>query len=320
MDTFKIAFDTVVIGALALPWVLLLLDLFLRSEKKGHAPGQTFLNLSPTLKFIKDNELSTVAAVLLFAMAYVMGAGISRLSGDFLNDDDWGLEVFSARVPTKDKIHYQVYCNPNQKWIVDPCPCVKSDPHKPCPFGGSLTPVKDGDEEELHIRAKRFFELQEGALLNQGDKTPGRMSHIYQQLVVLRGAVLDGVVLTVLLLLCFFAKQKMWGRGAVTNFCVLFLGWAAVALRHHLCELGRRQYLIEPPMLECSFIVIVVLAGIPLIWKGAPNHAYGIGFLVSFAMTLLAYAGWWWTEIVYDELVLNLYMAKSQGLLVNVPH
>jgi hypothetical protein len=341
MDTIKVALDMVVVGALALPWVLLLVDLYIKPEAKkenghddtGRSKSDELARLSPTLKFIYDEKLSAVAAVLLFAVAYVMGAGILRLGGDFLNDDDFGVFQRVKRVlPTKDKIHYYVYCGASQGWLVDACPCVKKEDGKRCPFGDSFDAKGNNDWDVLLVQARRVFEYQEATLLDEGDKVPDRMSHIYQQLIVLRGAVLDGIVLSMLLLLC--VVQKKWKKRGVMIACGILMVWALAALWSHLSEFGLWHYLytrdtsgvdfwgylVRPPALELCFMVMVALSGKALLKNGTPRHKFGVGFIVSFAMTLLAYFGWWWTEIVYDELVLNLYVASSQGLLKPASH
>ncbi|HEX8814780.1 MAG TPA: hypothetical protein VF753_04695 [Terriglobales bacterium] len=307
MDTFKTAFDMIVVGALALPWVLLLLDLYLPIKTAEKTTKQTLENLSPTLQFVNDAKLSAVAGVLLFAVAYVMGAGISRMSGDALNDDDFGLfRPVRHLLPTTDKIAFYVYCG-KQGWLVDPCPCIK-DQAQSCPFGSWSRP-SEKQWCALLLQSRRVFEYQEAALLNAGEQTPERMSHIYQQVVILRGAVLDGLVLSLLLLLC--CLQKRYGPKVVGAVCAGIILWWSLALWRHVSALNPWEYLAQPPMLEICIIVIVLLSGFAFLRNGVPNHRFCIGFVVASAMTFLAYVGWWWTEIVYDELVLNLYVSHQ---------
>ena len=92
MDALKLAFDTVIVGALALPWVAMGIYLFL-----GSRDGQ----IVRLWLLIKENQAHfppAVAAVLLFATAYSLGAAVSRVSGDFFNDHMWSF------MPTEDNI------------------------------------------------------------------------------------------------------------------------------------------------------------------------------------------------------------------------
>jgi hypothetical protein len=301
MDTLKIAFDTIIIGALALPWVALLFDLFLHKEGK---------DLGHVLQFVKENA---GAAVLLFAVAYSMGAALSRLAGEFFNDDDLGIAM------TEDAIRGQVYVNASEHWPVDPGLRLKKGPASPATdsfwFG---TPVDhpEGAETVFH-QARRVFELQESALLLLGDDNTSRLRHIYQQLLILRGAALNGIILSLLFLFGFCAKQRKWGRGLLGGLCVVLTALVARAITNHLSSLHPKgEWLIDPPLMEISLFV-VILAGFGLVWKGAgPGHRrYGAGFLISVVLTFIAYCGWWWTEVIYDELVINLFTAQSQGLL-----
>ena len=52
------------------------------------------------------------AGVLLFSVAYLLGSAISRVSGDFFNDDD-------LRMPfTEDHIRMAVYCGPAERMFL----------------------------------------------------------------------------------------------------------------------------------------------------------------------------------------------------------
>ena len=60
----------------------------------------------------------------------------------------------------------------------------------------------------------------------------------------------------------------------------------------------------NPPFMEFTFLLLGVCA---LCVVGKVNQApskYGAGLRTALPLTGLAYAGWNWTEIVYDQLVL----------------
>jgi hypothetical protein len=48
-------------------------------------------------RWVKGQGLTTVAGVLLFALAYALGSGVSRIATDFLNDDDLRLDMGKHR-------------------------------------------------------------------------------------------------------------------------------------------------------------------------------------------------------------------------------
>jgi hypothetical protein len=77
VDALKLAFDTVIVGALALPWVAMGIYLFL-----GSRDGQ----IARLWSSIKENQAQfppAVAAVLLFATVFFLGAAVTRVSEDF---------------------------------------------------------------------------------------------------------------------------------------------------------------------------------------------------------------------------------------------
>jgi len=106
MDAIKIALETVLIGALAVPWLWLGLYLFFPDGKEW------IKNRIPTGE---ESMKYAVAAVIAVAMAYTVGAAMSRLAQDFYNDDDFGLPF-----PPEDSIRASVYCeNLSAPWLFD---------------------------------------------------------------------------------------------------------------------------------------------------------------------------------------------------------
>jgi hypothetical protein len=102
LGALTIAFDTIIVGTLALPWVLLALYLFLPQDEN---------HLDKLLQWVKDRELQTVAGILLFAMAYTLGSALSRIAQDFFNDDDLHVPRLFRMAMTEDRIIASVYCN-----------------------------------------------------------------------------------------------------------------------------------------------------------------------------------------------------------------
>jgi len=75
MDALKLAFDTIIVGAPALPWLALIIDFYL------FAGGESSKILSP-LQQPGTAVPQAISAVLLFTAAYFLGAAVSRISGD----------------------------------------------------------------------------------------------------------------------------------------------------------------------------------------------------------------------------------------------
>ena len=84
MGSFGIAFDTIVVGALALPWIFLVIHLFF-PENEGH--------ISSLLDWVNKQNQPAVAGLLLFAMAYPLGSVVSRIAQDCFDDDDLYVEA-----------------------------------------------------------------------------------------------------------------------------------------------------------------------------------------------------------------------------------
>src|SRR5208282_5606842 len=111
MGALTIAFDTVIVGALALPWVLLLLHLFFSKDEEGlvaHLKKQPWIN---------NQGLTAVAGVLLFAMAYTLGSAVSRIAQDFFNDDDLHVPNLLRMAMTEDRIIASVYCDTDRSHL-----------------------------------------------------------------------------------------------------------------------------------------------------------------------------------------------------------
>jgi hypothetical protein len=105
MDALSIAFDIIVVGALALGWVLLVIHLFFSDNET---------NLKKLVSWVKEQEQPALVGVLLFAMAFPLGSAVSRIAQDFFDDDDLHIQVFHHlfRVGvTESSIRTDVFCN-----------------------------------------------------------------------------------------------------------------------------------------------------------------------------------------------------------------
>jgi hypothetical protein len=327
VDAFKIALETVFVGALAIPWLALTIGLFfpeanswlwdrLKKRKTEANTGQPTNAPSSASTAEPANPLSSgegqiataVAGVLLTALAYLIGAGVSRLAEDFFNDDDLRISV------TEDQIRKSVYCDPVESRLVEPealslCPC-----QLPC----------DGSK-----RIREIFQLQESTLLLAGADKTDRLRRQHQQLMVLRGAAFDGVLTCMLCLLGWNLKKKGWGQWryvlpGIITLCVLTMLYSHLNLKDadihlkpppHPLQLFSCLRADDPPAMELTFLILG-LGGFYSMWKGkAGSWQYAKGFWAAALATGLAYAGWYLTEIQYDRLVIYSFYAQTHGLL-----
>jgi len=289
MDALKLAFDTIIVGALALPWLLIAIDLFL--------PG-LMARLWLLLKDGQEKIPSAAAGVLLFAIAYFLGAAISRVSGDFFNDDD-------LRVPvTEDNIRATVYCRPNERQFIDLVLLYQDDRDRQF----IVSPGEFAKLCQTKAAAKpahQIFRLQESTLLLQGGEKTETLTQLRAQISILRGAAFDGLLVFALCLFGWCGKQPSGGLIWWIMPALFFVGGSLVLI-HHLYHKG----FDDPPFMEFTFIVLG-LAGGYMRRKGAPPRPYGAGVLLSLLLSGIAYFGWWWTEVLYDEQILHSFYALN---------
>jgi len=80
MESLKFAFDTLIVGTLALPWLAILVRMFAPSLFTDEA-RKTF----PLLTALPDHTREAVASALIIAMGYLLGSAVSRASSDFFD-------------------------------------------------------------------------------------------------------------------------------------------------------------------------------------------------------------------------------------------
>jgi len=109
MGAFSIAFDIIIVGALALPWVLLVIHLFFSDNESS---------LKKLLGWVESQNQPAVAGVLLFAMTFSLGSAVSRMAQDFFDDDDLHFRAFQHLFQvgvTESSIRTEVYCQTFQR-------------------------------------------------------------------------------------------------------------------------------------------------------------------------------------------------------------
>jgi hypothetical protein len=339
MGAFTIAFDIIIVGALALPWVLLAIHLFFSDNESS---------LKKILDWVKAQDQPALAGVLLFAMAYPLGSVVSRIAQDFFDDDDLHFPVFNYlfRVGvTESSIRTDVFCHTSPREETgsakpeEKAPPKPSDPtaekHKKftannqdCTYTGrwivlqtpdpitnqSISAKWINDQEEL---AGNIFHVHEATVLLKGTDPTERLRQFHDQIMVLRGAAFNGMIAFSLCLFWWISKFRSWWRWAVLS---LYLFPGTVASVNHFTD-----HMHEPPYMEFTFLVLAA-AGWRLLWqhrpkkKGAhtepraqngPGEIRFVYLLLTLFLTVSAFLGWWATQVLYDQQVIYSYQALN---------
>jgi hypothetical protein len=279
MGALTIAFDITIVGALALPWVLIVMQLFFFE-------GET--RLEGALDWVKEKEQQAATGVLLFAMTYTLGSAVSRTAHDFFNDDDLRVQVGSRlfRVGvTEDRIVASVYCHVDKDLL-------HAERENPVIFEKNVAfrtqALSDGcrrtltwserqgwserkkynkAEDDLIEGARDLFSLQENGLLLKGEDATLRLRQLHDQIMVLRGAAFNGLIG---FSLCVFAwgakswreKPRSWRSMALVGMPALYFLVALIATVNHFAERAPS----DPPYMEFT-LFLLAFAGAWLVWK-----------------------------------------------------
>jgi len=335
MSALKIAFDIMIVGALALPWVLLVIHLFFFEVER---------HLGQLLYWMKDrlegfSALWPVAAVVLFAVAYTLGSAVTRVAEDFFNDDDLYLPVFGhiVRHPiTEDRIVAHVYCDSGSRRLL---PAAQGNTALAKAIEAfqaheslcSLTLVwrpkgRDEDracrecpkcqgkddpaclncpkcEDDFIKTATDIFGLQENALMDKGQDYDTRLRELHDQVMVLRGAAFNGLIA---FSLCLFAwcgrllsanPHSRLLRVLVRAPATFYLGMGLLAAFHHFKE----GFPPDPPYMEFTLLLLGLL-GFRLLGRDGAKEPGTIAFekywlrLAALFLVLMVATGLgWWS-------------------------
>lgn len=154
-----------------------------------------------------------------------------------------------------------------------------------------------------------IFQQQEARVLGQGTDKTEFLRQLHERIVVLRGAVLSGFILLLIFIFAFFARVNglltHWVRplfGAL--LALLFVIFALVNGYHDLVS----RNVFDIPVLE-GLLMVITIFGLVLVFKPARTHSFRTKryMLLALFFTGLAYGGWMWSEIIYDQIVINSY-------------
>jgi hypothetical protein len=336
MGFLRIAFDVIIVGALALSWVALVIHLFFSRDKSG---------IVHLLDWVKQQNQPAVAGVLIFAMTYFLGSAVVRVAQDFFNDDDLHIHIpfshTSYELVTEDDIRTSVYCGMSDDWFGRIGRHFGEHPQvKPCEIqhgmrGRLLNLIQRTDLSKYGVddmrcmkeRVRNVFSSQESALLLQGQDATERLRQLHDQINVLRGAAFDALLAFSLYLFAWcatfqFPPRLRWVLLLVPGSYVVL---GLIALSYHSQESA-----ISPPLMEFTLLALGVAGGW-YVWKGAPRRTavqgenampkalvhtnLRAGFLLLLGLFVAtAFLGWWKTEMLYDQQVIYSYYAQSQSL------
>ena len=349
MGALTIAFDIIIVGALALPWVVLAIHLF-------YFEGEN--RVGSFLGWLKKQEQPAAVGILLFAVAYTLGSAVTRVARDIFNDDDLYLQIDGQLFRwalTEDRILASVYCDSNDNHLLpanagNPAIAAKiSTFQKQTSKGGCDRNLKLAEshryskaDNDLIGTARNIFSLQENALMEKGGDYTVRLRQLHDQVMVLRGAAFNGVVG---LSLCVFAwgaalrreKASSWLRLVVALAPALYLAAALIAAVHHFWGATPS----DPPLMEFALGLLGWVGGW-LVWRRpstqTPDDAdakklascrssasarelatrcqwkkeqWAALVLLSTLLTAVATLGWWSTELLYGEQVIYSYDSQE---------
>ena len=302
MEAIKLAFETVIVGLFALPWLWVMIDLV--NPDLINSAGMRRLTA-----FIPKELQPTAISVTLFALVYLLGSMITPVAREFFNDPD----MLGRVLPTDEKI--QAY---NFERMRKP---TTSDGAVPARF--DLVKSLDANAgSDTADRVSARFQHEESTLLLRGPDSCERLNRLHEQMTVLRGAAFSAFALMVL---CGFAwcgrynttgiaiggkpflrQQLRCSAALVVSSVFIFIAGRSLYADAHTLETG------DMPIAE---IVLLLLGGFGLYVAICGTRSrlkfHGVMFAFALCFTLLCYTGYGCTERSYDQEVYYTYHALS---------
>lgn len=161
-----------------------------------------------------------------------------------------------------------------------------------------------------------IFQQQETEVLDQGTDKTELLRQLHERIVVLRGAVFSGFVLLLICIFALFARvnglTSHWMRPCLgALLALLFAVFAAVNGYHDVVS----RNVFDIPVLE-GLLMVITIFGVFLVFRRAKTELFRTKrhVLIALFFTGLAYGGWMWSEIIYDQQVIS-----SFAVLQNTP-
>jgi hypothetical protein len=297
MDALKFAFEIMIVGVLALPWIAVLIQLF--------APtGEPIDIFEGSLSAVPETNRAAVAAALILAVGYFLGSTLTRISRDFFDDEMFG----RMEAQIRNAVYTDEYCKHlvlRDVFLPQALPLPQDAPKDLCAPPPAMT-ASERKADKFNVQVQEFFRLQEGALELKGDDKVQRLKQYFDQIIVLRGAALNATVLFWVSLFGFLGSVRARHRGGLSTFAlllvpgVLFCGGIFSLFRGHWGSTVFR----DPPLAE---IVLILLGatGFAAIAKAKGVKRYLPTCAVAAVLAVLSSGAWWWTEVMYDLQVIH---------------
>ena len=316
MDVFKLAFETTIVGLLALPWLALLLRIFVPELDLSNAKG------GMSLSFVSEKLEATTLTILVVAAVYFLGSAISPLSTQLLDDQD--IPFFKIRAIRASA--YQRYSDdlsklgPSSNAAYGPLYNALAELTSKCKSKNdpSASPaVRKAATKDCWKRVDNVFLLQEQTVFKQGSDKTERVSRLFERAVVLRGAVFNGFAFVVLCCFSYLARasnepfRTSWENSEMKVRTLMLIAVFVPLLCMGLYW-GLQDYHLhdasDPPIMECGLITLGGV-GICTFVKGVVKRPHLGMLLIGFILTLLAYGSWAWTEFLYAKNVIGAFYA-----------
>jgi hypothetical protein len=346
LDALKFAFEILIVGALALPWLAVLHRTF---------PSGSSSVFKFDLSFVPEGARNLVSVALVIAVGYLLGSAVSRFSRDFFNDELW--RPLPTEDVIRDSVYFDEYCAdkrvafPYVYWSrsihlapLSPfCPeklkgaaeeaKVTADKMDTPDKTKASAEKKNGaaafrnlsadDSEVFDERVQEVFRLQDSELMLQGVDKVDRLKQYFDQITVLRGAAFNGFILFSLALFGIIGKLKeRWSKHRVLVL-LTFLP-AAMAVIFTLYSFWRHWYhgahgiYSDPPLAEIV-ILLVSAVGLYLAWRPDRETPYFQICIIAMIVMVVTFGGWWWTEVMYDLQVIHSLAEMKESRDANQP-
>lgn len=331
MDVFKLAFETTVVGLLTIGW-LAVAAYFLfpdfRLDSIVEKPAEVL------------QKYPAAVGVVVLTLAYCLGSAVLPIAKQLVNDEHWPLneKAIRCQVFTRQEQAFESILqtdSPNS-------PAIPKLPREQSFSTADLrprhcsywAPIFDGDilqgvkgfclrwigspsspDEEADDRKAdqilTIFQQVETIVLSQPSDRTQDLRQLYERIVVLRGAVFSTFIL---LSICVFAYLAPLGAGTshwAKRACGFALGLVLLTFAGcNGCNDLQHHDIFDIPVLETLLAVITIFGMWLVIFKKARNEQFHSKryILISLFFTGLTYGGWMWSEIIYDQQVINSFV------------
>jgi hypothetical protein len=316
LDALKFAFEILIVGALALPWVAVLSRMF---------PGRDALKFGFDLGFVPNGARHGVEIALVVAFGYLLGSAASRFSRDFFNDEIW--QPLPTEDVIRDSVYFDEYCSeqyfPYKYWLEpihlkplpDFCPKEKDDKGQDKTTSVSkMSSLSKGQFEGFNELVQEVFRLQDSVLLLQGVDRVDRLKQYFDQINILRGAAFNGFILFALSLFGGIGQLRQRyskHRALVPVFFMPALAtivYTLISFWKHWYNAPHGRY-SDPPLAEIVILLLAVV-GVLIAWtpesaKPGKDMPYVRICCIAAVMMVVSFGSWWWTEVMYDLQVIH---------------